>query len=152
MHKGFLTGEDHVSRDADTVLLRERATLVDIFHCHSVLLDPSFLTSACVHISIPVSQTPLVGAHDLLSSGELKLRTAKSFNGVMGVAIPATHGHNLISNIDTSYLLQRLSVGSTHTGRKTIRACTGKHLVLTDDVIGMGTSADMVSLLSGILY
>jgi hypothetical protein len=86
-----------------------------------------------------------------LAPGELKLGTAKCFNGVVRVDISATDGHNLITNVDTSDLLEGLSVRSTHTGRQTIGSGTGKHLVLTHDVIRVATGTDVVTFLSGCL-
>lgn len=133
----------------DTVLLGEGAVLPDVFHSDTIVKDPTLLASSNVYISVEFSEAPLVGSHDLLTSGKLELGTAKSLDNVGGVGILGSHGDDRVTDGDTGSHFHGLTVRTTHTGGQTICAGAGKHLVLTDDVVRVAAGADVVTLLAG---
>lgn len=133
------------------VLLGQSAVLGDILHSATVGSDPALLAAAHVHLAVELRETPLVGSHDLLSSGELELGTAQGLNNVVGVGVLGTHGQDDLADGDTGSHLLGLSVRVTHTGRQTIGTSARKHLILTKHVEGVGADSDVVTLLAGVL-
>lgn len=131
------------------VLGGKSAVLSDVLNGSTIRLDPTILSTSDIHITIEFSEAPLVGSHDLLSSGELELGSAQGLNYVVSVGILGTDGHNDLTDGDTGSHFHGLTVRSTHTRGQTIGTSAGKHLVLTNDVEGVGTSSDVVTLLSG---
>ena len=69
------------------VLDRDSAVLWDILHGNTIGADPAILSSSDIHISVKLGESPFLTQHDLLSSGELELSTAKSLDDVLVVDI-----------------------------------------------------------------
>lgn len=132
----------------DVVLGGQSAVLSDVFNGSTIGLDPTLLSTSDIDITIEFSETPLVRSHDLLSSGELKLGSAQGLNDVVSVRILSADRHDDLADGNTGSHFHGLTVRTTHTGGQTIGTGAGKHLVLTDDVEGVGTSSDVVTLLS----
>jgi hypothetical protein len=131
------------------VLLRDRTVLGNVLHGSTVGSDPALLAASDVVLTVKLGETPLVGLHDLLSSGEFELGTAKSLNDVVGVGILGADRHDDLADGDTGSHLHGLTVGVTHTGGQTIGSGAGKHLVLADNVVRVSASSDVVTLLAG---
>ena len=135
----------------DVVLLRNSAVLSNILHTAAIRSDPALLASLDVVLTIELGEAPLVGLHDFLTSGEFELSTAECLNNVVSVDILGTHRHDDLTNRDTGSHLHGLTVGVTHTGGQTIGSGAGKHLVLTNDVVRVSASSDVVTFLAGVL-
>ena len=131
------------------VLLGDRTVLGNVLHGSTVGSDPALLAASDVVLTVKLGETPLVGLHDLLSSGEFELGTAKSLNDVVGVGILGADRHDDLADGDTGSHLHGLTVGVTHTGGQTIGSGAGKHLVLADNVVRVSASSDVVALLAG---
>jgi hypothetical protein len=132
----------------DVVLLSESAVLSDILNSDTIRDDPSVLSALNVNVPVELGEAPLLAQHNLLSSRELELGTAKSLNDVLIVRVLGADRDNDLPDVDTSSHLHRLTIRSTHTGGETIGSGAGKHLVLTNDVERVSASADVVAFLA----
>jgi hypothetical protein len=139
----------HLLTVSHVVLAGDRTVLGNVLHSAAIGSDPSLLASSHVVLAVELSETPLVGSHDFLTSGEFELGTAKSLNDVVGVVILGADRHDDLANGDTGSHLHGLTIGVSHTGGQTIGSGAGKHLVLSDDVERVGTGSDVVTLLTG---
>lgn len=134
--------------DGDVVLLSQAAVLWDVLDVNAIRDDPALLAASHVHLTVELGEAPLVGSHDLLTSRELKLGTAQSLDDVRSVGVLGTHRNDDLADGDTGSHLHGLAVRASHTRGETIGTSAGKHLVLTDDVERVGTSADVVAFLA----
>jgi len=119
--------------------------LRSVLNCDTVLLDPAFLASTSIGGAIPLSESPLVGAHDLLPSRELELGAAQGLDHVVSVNVTRADRHDDLADGHTGSHLHGLTVRATHTGGESIGSGAGKHLVLTDNVERVRTGADVVT-------
>lgn len=115
----------------------------------SVRLDASGLLELQVLSTLNTGETPNTGDVDLLTSRELELGTTESFDSVGDVLLEGTDGHEDLADVDTGDETIRLTEGSTHTSLETIGSGAGKHLVDTEDVEGVGTDAQVETILTG---
>lgn len=99
----------------NTVGLGQRSTLADVLAVGTVRHEPALLAAAHVVGAVPLGEAPLVGAHDLLTTGELELGTAQSLNGVVAVHILGANGENALANGDTRRHLHGLTIRTSHT-------------------------------------
>jgi hypothetical protein len=114
----------------------------------SVLLDLALLLELQVLSAVDTSETPSAGDVDLLTSGELELGTTEALNGVRNVLLEGADGHEDLSDVNTGDQAVGLSEGTTHTGLETIGSGAGQHLVDTEDVEGVGTDAQVETILT----
>lgn len=71
----------------DMVSLAQRAVLGDVLNGSTIRDDPTLLSAAGVVSTVELGEAPLVGSHDLLSSGELELGSSQGLNDVSGIAV-----------------------------------------------------------------
>ena len=114
----------------------------------SVLLDAALLLELQVLRAVNTSETPGTGDVDLLTSRELELGTTESFDSVGDVLLEGTDGHEDLADVDTGDETIRLTEGTTHTSLETIGSGAGQHLVDTENVEGVGTDAQVETILT----
>jgi len=134
------------------VLGSQTAVLGDIFAGDTIGDDPALHSALCVLGTGPLGETPLVGSHDSLTTGEFELGTTQSLNDVVGSRVLGPNRVDDLTNGNTGSHLRCLTVRSSHTRRQTIGTGTGKHLVLSDHVERVHSATDVVTLLTGVLH
>lgn len=83
------------------------------------LQDTLLLLELEVVFTVDVSEAPLTGHDDLLTTRELVTGTAESLHHDGRVGILAPDGENDLANIDSSYGAVGLTPGAAHTSLKT---------------------------------
>jgi hypothetical protein len=63
--------------------------------------------------------------------------------------VTSAHTQDDLTNVHTSNLAVGLAEGATHTGLQSIGTGTGQHLVDADDMVWVGSDAEMETFLSG---
>ena len=69
--------------------------------------------------------------------------------GLTGVT--SSQAHEDLADVDTGDSAVGLAPGTTHTGLQSIGTSARQHLVDTDDMVGVGTDAEVETVLSGVL-
>jgi len=128
-------------------ILEETASVVDLDNV-SVARELSVAALLDVYFAGVLGESPLGGFENLLAAGKLELSTANGLNDVGLVLVLRANGEKNLANVDTGGDTNGLTVGVSHTGGQSIGSGARKHLVGTKDVVGVGTHADVVSLLS----
>ena len=95
-----------------------------------------------------LGKSPLETLQNLLTSSELKFTTADGLDDVRLGGILTTDREEHLPDVNTGGDADGLSVRVTHTRREPISSGTRKHFVGTDDMEGVNTDADVVSILS----
>ena len=126
----------------------EGALGVENLAVSSVLLDASSLLELQVLGTLDTGEAPNTGDVDLLTSRELELGTTETFNTVGDVLLEGTDGHEDLADVDTGDETIRLTEGTTHTSLETIGSGAGQHLVDTENVEGVGTDAQVETILT----
>jgi len=93
--------------------------------------------------SVELGEAELLGKEDLLSAGELELRSSESFAGSSLVVVSDSDGHEWLSNSNSSDETLGLTVGTSHTSLESISSSARQHLVDSDDVEGMDSHTEM---------
>jgi len=112
-------------------------------------LNLSGSSSGSVFFSPQWSETPVLGNNDLLSAGELVLRSSESFDGGGAVGITSSDGQDDLANVDTGDSAVGLSPGTTHTSLQSIGTSTGQHLIDTDNVEWVASDTHVETVFSG---
>jgi hypothetical protein len=113
--------------------------------------DAARITMFNVLILGETRKSPLVGDKELLATGKLVLRTAKSFQGVRAVGILRTDGEKSLADFDACNGAKRFSERATHTSLEPIRASARKHFVNAQHMEGMGADTKMERVLACVL-
>jgi hypothetical protein len=113
--------------------------------------DTASITMFNVLILGETRKSPLVRDKELLATGELVLRTAKSFQSVRTVGILCTDGEKSLADFDAGNSAKGLAERATHTGLKPIRASARKHFVNAKHMEGMGADTKMERVLACVL-
>ena len=95
-----------------------------------------------------LGKSPLQTLKDLLASSKLELSTTDSLNNMWLTGILCADGEKDLSNVNTGGYTNGLTVRVTHTRREPIGSGTRKHLIGTDNVVGVDTDTDVVTILS----
>lgn len=78
--------------------------------------------------SVELGEAELLGKEDLLSAGELELRSSESFAGSSLVVVFDSDGHEWLSNSNSSDETLGLTVGTSHTSLESISSSARQHL------------------------
>ena len=95
-----------------------------------------------------LGKSPLQTLENLLPPSKLEFTTTNSLNNMRLGRILSTNRKKDLSNIHTSGNTNGLSVRMPHTAGKPIGSSARKHLVGTNDVEGVHTDANVVSILA----
>lgn len=97
-----------------------------------------------------VSETPLVGDDDVLTTRELVLGTTKTLDDVSLGSGLGTDGEDDLTDVDTGTDTDRLTESSSHSGLQTIGTGTGKHLVDTENVVWVTSDTHVEGLTTNV--
>lgn len=128
-------------------VLKGTTTVVDLDNV-TVGGEDTGLAESDIFLTGVLGETPLQRLEDLLATSELELATTDGLDDMGLGGILGTDGEEDLANVDTGSNANGLTVRVTHTGGETIGSGARKHLVGTKDVEGMGTHADVVSVLT----
>jgi hypothetical protein len=87
----------------------------------------------------------------LLATGELKLSPPEGLNDGILMFVISPHGHQRLSDANTSHYTLRFAESSPHSGLQTISACAGQHLVDPQNVERMNPNPDVELILGCVL-
>jgi len=123
---------------------------VTVVHLHNVTISTqlSGLSKPDILRTRVLGKSPLQTLKNLLPSSKLELSTTNGLHNMGLTRILTTHAHQNLSNVDTSSDTNGLSIRMPHTAGKPIGSSAGKHLIRTNDVEGMDTDANVVSVLA----
>jgi hypothetical protein len=127
----------------------EGTLLVQVLDVAAIGLETASSTLGDVVLAGELGEAPLLGDDDLLATGELELGTTKGLDDDSLVGVLGTDREDDLADIDTGSGTVGLTVGTTHTGLKTISTGTGQHLVDTENVEGVETDTHVEGILSG---
>lgn len=131
------------------VPLGQKTVFGNVLHGRTICSNPAFLSALCIHFTVELGETPLVGAHDLLSSRELELCSSKSFDHVKSIGVLGAHREDDLTNSNAGSHFHGFAVRPTHTGRKSIGTGAGKHLILSDNVERVSSATNVVTFFAG---
>lgn len=118
----------------------------------TVDLNTALLPHGNVLFTTERSETPVLADDDLLAAGELVHRAAQSLDSGGTVGVTSTDTDENLADVDTGNDTVGLSEGTTHSGLESIGSGARQHLVDADDVVRVGTDAEMETFLSGNLH
>ena len=95
------------------------------------------------------SEAPVLANVNLLSAGELELGSSKSLSSNGNLVLSGSDRHQNLTDIDSSGNHGRLTEGTSHTSLKSISTCARKHLVDSDNVVGVSSHSEMEEVLTG---
>ncbi|CAO3563106.1 unnamed protein product [Mortierella alpina] len=127
----------------------ESTLLVQVLDVAAIGLETASSTLGDIVLARELGETPLLGDNDLLATSELELGTAERLDDDSLVVVLATDREDDLTNVDTGSGTVGLTIGTTHTGLKTISTGTGQHLVDTENVEGVETDTHVERILSG---
>lgn len=130
-------------------VLGERTLVAQELNVGTVDLDAALLPEANVLSAAERSEAPVLGDNDLLATRELVHGSAEGLDGGSLVNVTGADGHEDLADVDTSDRAVGLAISTTHTGLKTIGTSARKHLVDTDDVVGVGADTEVETFLTG---
>lgn len=94
-------------------------------------------------------EAPVLADVDLLSAGELELSSSESLNSHGSLIFSGSNRHKDLTNINASGNHGRLTESASHTSLKSISTSTRKHLVDSDNVVGMSSDSQVEEVLTG---
>jgi hypothetical protein len=146
-----LWGRSHLSTENPLKVLREGTLLGQVLDVATIGLEAASSTSGEVLLAGELGEAPLLGDDDLLATGELELGTAERLEDNGLVVILGTDREDDLTNVNASSSTHGLTVGTTHSGLKSISTGAGQHLVDTQDVEGVETDTHVEGVLSRVL-
>ena len=115
----------------------------------TVLLQTTLLAHTDVLLATDRGEAPVLGNDDLLATGELVGRATQSLDGSGAVGVTGADGQQNLADVHTGDEIVGLAEGATHTGLETISTGARKHLVDTDDVVGVGADTEVETFFTG---
>mmetsp|Transcript_12673 Transcript_12673/g.16543 ORF Transcript_12673/g.16543 Transcript_12673/m.16543 type:complete len:206 (-) Transcript_12673:391-1008(-) len=111
----------------------------------------TILTLGDIFLTTVFCESPLKTLKNLLATSKLKFTTTNGLNNMRLTGILGADTDKDLSNINTGGNTNRLSVRVTHTTTQTISTGTRKHLIRTDNMVGVNTDTNVVSFLTNVL-
>ena len=121
----------------------EGTVFVDNLAVNTVSLDLTVLEEAVVVRLDVLGETELTGDENLLSAGELHLRTTESLLSKGNLLVGGSDGEEHLTDGDTSRLTKGLTEGTSHTLLESISTSAREHLVDADNVPRMDSDSEM---------
>jgi len=118
-------------------------------HVRAINLDLAGLLLLQVIFTTERREAPVLADDNLLTTGELVLRTTKCLDSGSTMRITGADGENDLADVHAGDRAVGLAPGSTHTSLQTIGTGARQHLVDTDDVIRMSADTKVETVLSG---
>jgi len=107
-------------------VIRELSLLKEVLDVATIGLKAASTSGSDVVFTRELGETPLLGDDDLLATGKLELGTAKRLDDNCLVAVLGTDREGDLTNVNASSGTHGLTVGTTHSGLKTISTGAGK--------------------------
>ncbi|CAH0374992.1 unnamed protein product [Pelagomonas calceolata] len=143
-----LVGHDVAVVVARRARLAQAAVLVLVLDHGPRRDEPLLLAALDVRLAIIIREAPLRALQDLLAARELELRAAEADDDVLAVRVLRAHAQDGLADGHARRALHGLAVRVAHARRQSIRASTGKHLVLPNHVERVRPRANVVRLLA----
>ena len=121
----------------------EGTVFVDDLAVDTIVLDLTVLEEAVVIRLDVLGETELTGDEDLLTTGELHLRTTESLLSIGNLLVSGSDGKENLTNGDTSRLTKGLTEGTSHTLLESISTSAREHLVDADNVPRVDSDSEM---------
>jgi hypothetical protein len=134
-------------RESLNVLLNSTVVAEEL-NVSTIDLDTTLLAETDVFVATQGSETPVLGDDDLLATGELVHGATEGLDGEVTVGVTGADRQQDLADVHTGDGTVGLAEGTTHTGLETIGTSARKHLVVTDDVEGVGTDTKVETFLS----
>ena len=132
-----------------THIVRKRATVRQKLHVRAVHLDPPLLPQLHILLAPQRRKSPILADNNLLAAGKLVLRTAKGLDGSRAVSVSRANGKQDLTDVDAGHGACWLAVGTTHPRLQSVGAGAGQHFVDADDVVRVGTYAEVKAFFAG---
>ena len=129
-------------------VFEQRAVVVNVLQVATVLEDTVAVAGLNVLVTAHISEAPLLRDNDLLATSELVTRAAQSLNRVRAVHVTGADREEDLTNVDTSDKVVWPTERTTHTSLQTVGTGARKHLVDTNDVVGVDTHTKVEALLT----
>mmetsp|Transcript_1600 Transcript_1600/g.2578 ORF Transcript_1600/g.2578 Transcript_1600/m.2578 type:complete len:208 (-) Transcript_1600:114-737(-) len=136
-----------LSSQIQSTLLQSTTTVVDL-HNITISSQLSILSHPYIILAFILGKSPLETLQNLLPSSKLELSTTDRLNNVWLGSILSTNRKKNLPNINTGGNTNGLTVRVPHSTGKPISSSARKHLVGTDDMVGVHTNTDVVGILS----
>ena len=149
VYKNLLRGSN-LGLEAKVVL--DTTVVGNVLQVATILDDTVAVTGLEVLLAAHVREAPLLRDDNLLATSELVTRATQRLDGVRTVAITRADRQKHLTNVDTGDKSVRLTEGTTHTRLQTVGTSARKHLVDTDDVVGVDTHTEVESILTRHLH
>lgn len=149
VYKNLLRGSN-LGLEAEVVL--DTTVVSNVLQVATILDDTVAVTGLEVLLAAHVREAPLLRDDNLLATSELVTRATQRLDGVRTVAITRADRQKHLTNVDTGDKSVRLTEGTTHTRLQTVGTSARKHLVDTDDVVGVDTHTEVESILTRHLH
>jgi len=89
------------------------------------------------------SKTEVVGHVNFLATREFELGATARLDGTVHLVLLAAHGHQDLTDVNTSHLTVGTAESATHTSLKSIRTSARKHLVHAQHVVRLRADLDV---------
>mmetsp|Transcript_2999 Transcript_2999/g.4936 ORF Transcript_2999/g.4936 Transcript_2999/m.4936 type:complete len:215 (+) Transcript_2999:266-910(+) len=136
-----------LSSQKQSTLLQSTTTVV---HLNNITISSqlSILSHPNIILTFILGKSPLETLQNLLPSSKLELSTTDGLNNVWLGGILSTNRKKNLSNINTGGNTNGLTVRMPHSTGKPISSSARKHLVGTDNMVGVDTDTNVVGILS----
>lgn len=145
VYKNLLRGSN-LGLEAKVVL--DTTVVGNVLQVATILDDTVAVTGLEVLLAAHVREAPLLRDDDLLATSELVTRATQRLDSVRTVSITRADRQKHLTNVDTGDKSVRLTKGTTHTRLQTVGTSARKHLVDTDDVVGVNAHTEVESILT----
>jgi hypothetical protein len=132
-----------------THILLQRATVRQKLHVCTIHLDPPLLSQLHILLTPQRSKAPILADDNLLATGKLVLGAAQCLDGSGTVSVTSADGKQDLTDVDASNGTGGLAVSATHPRLQSVGAGAGQHLVDTNDVVGVGSYAQVETFFAG---
>lgn len=140
-----------LSTESPLKVSRERTLLNEVLDVATIGLKAASSAGSEVVLTRELGEAPLLGDDDLLATGELELCATEGLEDNGPVAVLGTDGENDLTNVNASSGTHGLTVGTTHSGLKSISTGAGQHLVDTQDVERVKADTHVERILARVL-
>lgn len=122
--------------------------LVQELDVGTVLAQLALPAHAHILLAADRGEAPVLGNNELLAAGELVGGAAQGLDGVAAVRVTGADREQDLADVDAGNQVVRLAEGTAHAGLETIGTSARKHLIDADDVVRVGTHAQMETFLT----
>ena len=151
----FVKYENLTAAEADHLRLLpviKWTVLASVLNVATIVGKTATIPQLLVLSAFEFREAPLLRDVDLLTTGELELRTAQSFDDLRLVAVAGTNAHDGLTDADTGNSTLRFAVRSSHSSLEPISSSTGQHLIDAKNVEGMQSHTNVELILTTVFH